>query len=105
MSDYLQKKWKSPAQLDAEHLHEHQIPGKTRAELDRELKEIRRQVDEDLKIWSKPPHRIKGPDKAECVLIGLALGCLLMFLINGGCHMKLNIKSTPNDSQDQTTQQ
>lgn len=70
------------------------IPGKTRAELDKDCEELRKQVEADLRIWAKSPSRRRGPDRAECVLIGLAVGCLLMFLING-CHVKLNIKSQP----------
>lgn len=73
---------------------------KTRAELLRDINEIREQVRKDAPIWeSRARQQLKQMDRGETFLIGLIVGVALMALIGfvagAGSHTHPAIRSSP----------
>jgi hypothetical protein len=66
-----------------------EIPGKTKAELDKDCEELRKEVDEAMKAWSTWPHKMvdySSCNKKESLINrnhigGFILGVLVTFFI------------------------
>lgn len=106
--DYLHHKWKTPAQLDAEQ-NRPSIPGKTRAQLEEDSAELRRQVDRDLKIlhgYQRRNGKLGNKlDRSDFLILGLLAGIILMLALDGGCRARfgLRINSKPHETQNNPT--
>lgn len=56
-------------------------PGKSRAELDKDYEELKRKVEEDMKVWSRPPNRRPKMDATDGFALGFLLGAFLIYVI------------------------
>jgi hypothetical protein len=52
-----------------------QLPGKSRAELDKDYEELMRKVEEDIKVWNHPPRWAKA-DFSDGVALGFIICAL-----------------------------
>ncbi len=78
------------------------IPGKTRAELDQQYKELQAQVANDMAVIGGYQSRHRRMDRGDSFMLGMLVGVVIGLVLSGGCRVGCTIKSNPTTNETST---